>query len=129
MNTEMKIVITAVCLLGFTVFIFLLSPVIYFFSVMSDMGENTIIETIDIPNSNYKAVVFERDMGATAAKTMQLSIIKKNKKLGNTAGNIFITEGRFHVEYKEEKLYVTIQSKGKIYKQIRKYRNIEIKYP
>ena len=45
------------------------------------------------PNKKYKAVVFQRDCGATTGFSTQISIIKASESLINESGNIYIIKG------------------------------------
>ena len=45
------------------------------------------------PDKKHKAVVFQRDCGATTDFSTQLSIIETDKELENNVGNIFIIDG------------------------------------
>jgi len=53
---------------------------------------NTIKREIISPNSRLKAVVFERDCGATTSGSIQISILDKNEQLSPGGGNIFIVK-------------------------------------
>lgn len=66
----------------------------YFFSIVfSDICGNDVYSTTISPGKKYKAVVFQRDCGATTGFSTQLSIIDVDKELENTPGNIFIIDG------------------------------------
>jgi hypothetical protein len=45
------------------------------------------------PDGKLKAVVFERDCGATTHASTQISILAKSEHLPNKSGNIFIARG------------------------------------
>ena len=65
------------------------------------------------PNGKLKAVVFERDCGATTGATTQISILHKSEALPNEAGNIFIAEGdlRLRAQWRSDaELLVTYPS-------------------
>ena len=58
-----------------------------------DLGcRNTVLQTAAAPAGDRKAVMFERDCGATTAYSTQVSILPSGKKL-NGAGNVFVIEG------------------------------------
>ena len=44
------------------------------------------------PSKQLKAVVFQRDCGATTGFTTQISIISANSDLPNQAGNVFVSD-------------------------------------
>jgi len=58
--------------------------------IADDMCGNEIHKEYLSPNGSLKAVVFQRDCGATTGYSSQISILDANEKLGNEAGNIFI---------------------------------------
>ncbi len=49
------------------------------------------------PDGKFKAVVFERDCGATTRASTQISILPKSESLTNEAGNIFIAKGDLRI--------------------------------
>jgi len=100
---------------GFDV-LFLFSVFSFLFQSLDPTG-NKIIKEVEIPESNYKAVVFFRDAGATTGISTHLSIIKKNESLKNRSGNIFITEGRFDIECMDNKVFIINRTSGEIYKK------------
>jgi hypothetical protein len=57
------------------------------------MCGNTIRYEQKSPGGKLKAVVFERDCGATTGLTTQVSIIAGNVILQNQSGNLFIAKG------------------------------------
>ena len=50
-------------------------------------------ETIS-PDGSRKAIVFERNCGATTSFYTQVSILDADSELGNNAGNILVIDGR-----------------------------------
>jgi hypothetical protein len=52
-----------------------------------------IFQEVYSPDNDYKAVVFQRDCGATTGFTTQISILKASKELPNNIGNIFAMDG------------------------------------
>jgi hypothetical protein len=62
--------------------------------VSSSSIDNKIFETIDSPNKSSKAIVFERNVGATTGFNRQVAIIESSKAFGkhdNTEGFFCIT--------------------------------------
>lgn len=52
---------------------------------------NDIVSELPSPDKRFKAVVFQRDCGATTGFSTQISIIPFNEKLGDdSGGNIFV---------------------------------------
>jgi len=56
---------------------------------LSDLCGNSELSTTQIPGTEYKVVVFQRDCGATTGFSTQASILKTSEKLKNDGGNIF----------------------------------------
>ena len=77
--------------ISFGVVLLLLFGVGYF--LFSDMCANTIVNASTSPNGKWKAVLFERNCGATTGFSSQISLIKADKELNNEAGNIYIADG------------------------------------
>ena len=59
----------------------------------SDMCGNNPHKEYFSPNNEYKAVVFQRDCGATTGFSTQISIIEAGDSLSNESGNIYIITG------------------------------------
>jgi hypothetical protein len=57
------------------------------------MCGNTIYNEIYSPNMLKKAVLFQRDCGATTGFSTQISIIHADTKLDNKSGNIYVKKG------------------------------------
>ncbi|USD35837.1 hypothetical protein [Ferrimonas sp. SCSIO 43195] len=64
-------------------------------ALSSFVGECDNIEYASIPNpdESYRAVIFQRDCGATTGFNTQISILQFNDDLTDSAGNIFIIDG------------------------------------
>lgn len=60
----------------------------------SDMCGNEIFQEALAPDGRFKAVLFQRDCGATTNFSTQISLISPNEELPNEGGNIFIVNGR-----------------------------------
>jgi hypothetical protein len=63
------------------------------FVLFFEMCGNEIYKEYLSPNGSLKAVVFQRDCGATTGFSTQISIIKRNAMVANKAGNVFISDG------------------------------------
>ncbi len=57
------------------------------------MCGNYIHKTITSPEATLKAVIFQRDCGATTGFSTQISILSATEKLSNDSGNIFSSDG------------------------------------
>lgn len=58
-----------------------------------DMCGNYVHKEYPSPDNSHKAVIFQRDCGATTGFSTQISIIGAEQELGNTEGNIYIIDG------------------------------------
>ncbi|TAK91718.1 MAG: hypothetical protein EPO06_03170 [Burkholderiaceae bacterium] len=58
-------------------------------SAFPDMCGNELLAEYPSPDNKYRAVVFERDCGATTGFSTQVSILKAGFPLRNEAGNLF----------------------------------------
>lgn len=56
--------------------------------------ENTIYQELASPNISRRAVVFERNCGATTGFSTQLSVLSANEELMNDSGNTYIVDGQ-----------------------------------
>lgn len=63
------------------------------FWVGGDMCGNYVHKEYLSPGNSHKAVVFQRDCGATAGFSTQISIIAAQQDLGNGKGDIYIIDG------------------------------------
>lgn len=71
-------------------FMILLSlPLMISISGCESMCANEVLHEIPSPDKQLKAVVFQRDCGATTGFSTQVSIMKIDKKLPNTGGDVF----------------------------------------
>ena len=66
---------------------------ISFIYLTDDMCANNINKIYFSPNKSLKAVVFQRDCGATTGFSTQISILKAKEELPNNKGNVFIING------------------------------------
>jgi hypothetical protein len=52
---------------------------------------NTVISEVPSPSQKWRAVIFDRDCGATTRWSTQVSLLRTGRVLPNEAGNIHIT--------------------------------------
>jgi len=57
---------------------------------IADMCGNDVYRGYPSPNGKLKAVVFERDCGATSPFSTQVSILGRDERLENVPGNAFV---------------------------------------
>lgn len=85
----MKIYLTILGFLGVLAAIF--TGALHF--ALSDMCRNTVISSTVSPDGNWNAVLFERNCGTTTDYSTQISLLNRDKTLGDETGNLFISEG------------------------------------
>jgi hypothetical protein len=67
---------------------------IIFFVNCDSLCRNEILSEIESPNRNLKAVIFQRDCGATTDFSYHISLIKVDKSLPNKSGNILVLDDK-----------------------------------
>jgi len=70
-------------------------PVLVFVFLLSgtdDLCGNSPLLEVQSPNGTLKAVVFERNCGATTGFSTQVSVIKAAGTLANEGGNLFVAD-------------------------------------
>jgi len=66
--------------------------VAYNFLSLDDTCENEVISESVNPNQEIKAVIFQRNCGATTGFSTQVSIIEFRDELKNDSGNVFVAD-------------------------------------
>ena len=64
-----------------------------FMSATENMCGNEIFKEVNSPSSEFKAVIFQRDCGATTGFNTQVSVIPITETLPNEGGNVLIIDG------------------------------------
>lgn len=64
-----------------------------FIYATSDMCRNEVYSQVLSPDGKHKAVVFQRDCGATTGYSTQITIIDSSDELRNESGNIYVIDG------------------------------------
>lgn len=64
----------------------------FWFMLINFGVNNNIIDEVYSPDNKYKAVIFDRDAGATTGFNTQISIISSKSSLPNNPGNLFIAD-------------------------------------
>jgi hypothetical protein len=58
----------------------------------NDGCKNQLLSEIPSPDQNYRAIVFQRDCGATTGFSTQVSVLKIGVTLPNESGNLFVAD-------------------------------------
>lgn len=66
--------------------------VAYNFLSLDDTCENVVLSESANPNRQIKAVIFQRNCGATTGFSTQVSILEFRDELKNDSGNIFVAD-------------------------------------
>ena len=53
---------------------------------------NQVLEELASPSGKMKAVIFQRDCGATTGFSTQISVLSKDEKLPEEGGNVFVAD-------------------------------------
>jgi len=64
----------------------------------ADMCGNTVSKMVLSPNGALKAVVFQRDCGATTGFSTQVSVLSAQTTLRNDGGNVFVEDTGSNVD-------------------------------
>ncbi len=72
-----------------SIIILLSLPLMLSMSGCESMCSNEVLQEIPSPDNKLKAVVFQRDCGATTGFSTQMTIIKTNEKLQNKRGDVY----------------------------------------
>jgi len=117
-------------ILSVSILAILLLVMVSGYFLLNDMCANTIAASI--ASSTRKAILFERDCGATTGFSTQISIVDLNDKLDNDAGNIFIADGKpdgCQLNWSGEQTLNVAGTKGrKIYKKTAYFDDVNIIY-
>ena len=103
-----------------------------FFLLAGCMGcGNEISQVVMSPSGKLKAVVFNRNCGATTGFNTQISIIPATEELPNDSGNTFIADDSFPVTLSwasENTLQVMAHSPGRVFKQQSNVKGVSVHY-
>lgn len=76
----------------FVVFFLCIGALYHFIQSLPDLCGNAVLAEYPSPNGRLKAVVFERDCGATTDFSTQISILPSAYTLENEGGNIYAAD-------------------------------------
>ncbi len=64
-----------------------------FYLFSANTCENQVFTEVVSPNKIHKAVLFQRDCGATTGFSSQVSLLNADSTLANESGNIMVVDG------------------------------------
>ena len=109
--------------------------------LMLDLGGcsvcgNQIQEELKQPGGSYRALLFERDCGATTRYSEQISFLQPYERLGHKSGNVFVMDDdqgktSLRVEMKwvsNRTLQIAYPGNARVFLKVSKYRDISILY-
>ena len=67
--------------------------IVWWIFTLPPLCGNEVIQEAVSPDGTRRAVLFQRDCGATTGFTTQISIIESSGELPNEGGNVFVTDG------------------------------------
>ena len=81
-------------LLGILIAVALLGGYLFygFYKFSEGMCGNQIVSEIPSPDRMFKAVIFQRDCGATTGFSTQVSVLRISTSLPDDSGNIFVAD-------------------------------------
>ena len=129
-STRRKTIRKAVSVLIGIILLFLVLPIYTTYHVLVKIGEsgcyNNIIDQTEI-NPKYKAVIYERNCGATTGYSYHLSLINHTKAIPEGKGNIYISNDEFKVMI-EDGIIIVKDSTIDDYIRKERYKGMKIKY-
>lgn len=96
-----------------------------------DMCGNEILSTTASPSGELKAVVFNRNCGATTRNNTQITIIASHRELPASAGNLFIMDSEADVRVTwtdNASLTIELSHFGRIVKKLDSASGVGAKY-
>ncbi len=118
---------------------------VFLFYVYGNFGMKPVnikVCEIQSPDKQYKAIVFNRDAGATTGFNAQLSILKSNSTLPDDGGNVFICDSdhgkapvaswggpELRIEWQNSDiLKIRYHENVRVFKSKKQFENIKIEY-
>lgn len=118
--------------ISFFIILLVLSPFImmqFIFSTAS-LCEVELLKEIDLDHTDFKAVLYQMDCGATSAESFHVSIIEKSEQVKKEPGNIFICKTPVEIKQNPNNT-ITIKTDfntAEIFKRIDDFNGIKIIY-
>ncbi len=65
----------------------------WFFVALSPLCGNEIVQDVRSPDGRHRAMLFQRDCGATTGFSTHVSIVGVSKDLADDSGNVLVADG------------------------------------
>jgi hypothetical protein len=95
------------------------------------MCGNGIVAEVKSPNGKLKAVVFERNCGATTGVSTQISILPESEELANEVGNVCVVDVFPKVELRwagNNELVIAHHGGARLFHAVQSFDGINIRY-
>jgi hypothetical protein len=115
---------------GAVVVVAALAAAVIWYAASSSCANSPIAEYL-APSGGIKAVVFERDCGATTGFSTQVSLLSIGRSLPNESGNIFVADhaGGIRVSWRSDaQLRIEHHANARLFKAEPKYENVSVEY-
>ncbi|MTT31478.1 hypothetical protein GMB86_05520 [Terrilactibacillus sp. BCM23-1] len=97
--------------------------------LFGSMCRNEIIQGVPSPDGEIVAYLFSRDCGATTSVSFQLSIMDEGDELPNQSGNTFVSDGKFTIEWVNEKnLRINYKESSRTFEKDTRVNGIKVEY-
>jgi hypothetical protein len=107
----------------------------------SDPCSNTIVSSVDAPGGEHRAVLFQRDCGATTSFTTQVAVLRVGETLSG-AGGVFVADTDHDVAQAAEwggpwaeivwlsptRLLVRRDANARVFKAARRMKDLQIEF-
>ncbi|HEX5433459.1 MAG TPA: hypothetical protein VFY05_04425 [Candidatus Angelobacter sp.] len=117
--------------------------ILLFVHSLPDPCNNEVGEEILSPDNEWKAVIFERDCGATTDFSTQISLVKGNRSLlHDSSGNIFTADSDHNkvrvnlngllpinvIWENNNQLLIRYPARARVFLQNRRYKDVRVSY-
>jgi hypothetical protein len=92
---------------------------------------NEVLNETPAPGDRNRAIVFERDCGATTDFSTQVSILGKNQAARNEGGNVFVAGSKLSVSVRwtsPDHLVITYPAQAKVFLRQTKLGGVTVSY-
>lgn len=104
--------------------------IVFGYYAISQCVNTPMIEKLS-PNGGWKVILFERSCGSLTDKSTQISLVKPDQTVQNTAGNIYVAEGfpeGYEVEWLSDSSLKVSGVKGENHLKVEEHEGISVVY-